>query len=69
MEQTKEELILQIMNLVSEKHELEKQVRDYEGIIKFLTKRENKLQQIETMFKNEPIDLAKLSELVKGDVK
>ena len=68
MEQTKEELIIQIMKLVSDKHELEKQVRDYEEIIKFLTKRENKLQQIETMFKNEPIDLAKLSELVKEDL-
>ena len=55
------------MNLVSEKLDLEKQVRDYEGIIKFLTKRENKLQQIETMFKNEPIDLAKLSKVIKDN--
>ena len=68
MEQTKEELILQIMDLISENHELESQVNNYKKLVKFLTKRENKLQQIETMFKNEPIDLAKLSELVKGEL-
>lgn len=64
MEQTKEELVLQIMKLISEKYDLEKQVRDYESIIKFLTRRENKLQQIETMFKNKEVDLEKLYKLV-----
>lgn len=64
MEQTKEELVLQIMKLISEKYDLEKQVRDYESIMKFLIKRENKLQQIETMFKNKEVDLEKLYKLV-----
>lgn len=63
-EKTKEELILQIMDLISEKYELEKQLRDYEEITKFLIKRENKLQQIETMFKNKEVDLDKLYKLV-----
>lgn len=64
MEHTKEELIMQIMKLISEKYDIEKQVRDYEAIIKFLTRRENKLQQIETMFKNKEVDLEKLYKLV-----
>lgn len=64
MEQTKEELVLQIMKLISEKYDLEKQVRDYESIMKFLIKRENKLQQIETMLKNKEVDLEKLYKLV-----
>lgn len=64
MEHTKEELIMQIMKLISEKYDLEKQVRDYEMITKFLIKRENKLQQIETMFKNKEVDLEKLYKLV-----
>lgn len=33
-------------------------------IMKFLIKRENKLQQIETMFKNKEVDLDKLYKLV-----
>ena len=64
MEHTKEELIMQIMKLISEKYDIEKQVRDYEMIMKFLIKRENKLQQIETMFKNKEVDLEKLYKLV-----
>lgn len=64
MQHTKEELIMQIMKLISEKYDLEKQVRDYEMITKFLIKRENKLQQIETMFKNKEVDLEKLYKLV-----
>lgn len=63
MEHTKEELIMQIMKLISEKYDIEKQVRDYEMIMKFLIKRENKLQQIETMFKNKEVDLEKLYKL------
>jgi hypothetical protein len=59
-----EELIMQIMKLISEKYDIEKQVRDYEMIMKFLIKRENKLQQIETMFKNKEVDLEKLYKLV-----
>ena len=34
---------------------------------KFLMERENKLQLIETMFKNEPIDLKELSKFVRGE--
>ena len=33
--------------------------------IEFLTKRDNKLQQIEQMFQNSIVDLSKLSKLVK----
>lgn len=33
--------------------------------IEFLTKRDNKLQQIEQMFKNGQVDLSELSRLVK----
>ncbi len=33
-------------------------------MIKFFMERENKLQRIETMFKNKNVDLAELSKLV-----
>ena len=33
---------------------------------KFLRERENKLQLIEQLFKNEPVDLSELAKLVKG---
>lgn len=33
--------------------------------IEFLTKRDNKLQQIEQMFKNGQVDLSELSKLIK----
>lgn len=32
----------------------------------FLKKRENKLQLIEQIFKNQPVDLSELAKLVKG---
>lgn len=64
MQHTKEELIMQIMKLISKNYDLENQLRDYEMITKFLIKRENKLQQIETMFKNKEVDLEKLYKLV-----
>lgn len=35
--------------------------------IEFLSKRDNKLQQIEQMFKNGQVDLSELSKLVKGN--
>lgn len=59
-----EELIMQIAQLISEINDLEQQISDYKIIIKFLTRRENKLQQIETMFKNKEVDLDKLYKLV-----
>lgn len=34
--------------------------------LNFLRERENKLQMIEQMFKNEPVDLTELAKLVKG---
>lgn len=34
--------------------------------LNFLRERENKLQMIEQMFANEPVDLTKLAKLVKG---
>lgn len=65
-----EELIMQIAQLISEINDLEQQISDYKIIIKFLTRRENKLQQIETMFKSKEVDLEKLYKLVteKGKV-
>lgn len=59
-----EELIMQIAQLISGINDLEQQISDYKIIIKFLTRRENKLQQIETMFKNKEVDLEKLYKLV-----
>lgn len=59
-----EELIMQIAQLISEINDLEQQISDYKIIIKFLTRRENKLQQIETMFKSKEVDLEKLYKLV-----
>ena len=38
-----------------------------EKLNKFLMERENKLQLIENMFKNEPVDLKELSKLVRGE--
>lgn len=37
--------------------------------INFLRERENKLQLIEQLFKNEPVDLSKLAKIVKGMIK
>lgn len=42
MQHTKEELIMQIAQLISEINDLEQQISDYKIIIKFLTRRENK---------------------------
>ena len=33
----------------------------------FLRERENKLQLIEQLFKNEPVDLSELAKIIKGD--
>lgn len=35
----------------------------------FLRERENKLQLIEQLFKNEPVDLSELAKIVKGMIK
>jgi hypothetical protein len=40
-------------------------IKQLEKLNKFLMERENKLQLIENMFKNEPVDLKELSKLVK----
>lgn len=37
------------------------------GELKFLRQREKKLQMIEHLYANEPVDLTKLAKLVKGD--
>ena len=42
-------------------------VEDLKKQNKFLMERENKLQLIENMFKNEPVDLKELSKLVRGE--
>ena len=64
MEQIKEDFVLQMMDLLKEKEELEKQICDYKIITRFLMKRENKLQQIEMMFKKRQVDLDKLYKIV-----
>ncbi len=55
-------------------HKLEEKIHNQDLLIgslqqenDFLRKRENKLQMIEQMFKNEPVDLSELTKLVKGD--
>lgn len=42
-------------------------IKKLEKMNKFLMERENKLQLIENMFKNEPIDLKELSKLIRGE--
>ncbi len=44
---------------------LEQQIKTLQQENLFLKKRENKLQMIEQLFKNEPVDLSELSKLVK----
>lgn len=41
------------------------EIEQLQNQIEFLTKRENKLQQIEQMFQNGTVDLSELSKLVK----
>lgn len=45
--------------------ELKQCIEQLRHKIEFLTKRDNKLQQIEQMFKNGQVDLSELSKLVK----
>lgn len=47
--------------------EQRKQIRELKKQNKFLMERENKLQQIETMFENKRVILKELKELVKGE--
>lgn len=62
------ELIQELSKLIEKNNELEIELRDYRAIMSFLMKRENKLQRIETMFKNNIIDLKELSKIVKENI-
>lgn len=56
-----------ITNVLEKKNTIENYIYKlmYENI--FLAKREKKLQLIEQIYKNQPVDLQKLSEVVKDD--
>lgn len=60
-------LIIELAKQIEQNDDLEIELQNYKNMIKFFIQRENKLQRIETMFKNENVDLERLSKLVKGD--
>lgn len=60
-------LVSYITKLQNENDDLNEQVIAYETLTKFLIKRENKLEQIETMFRNKDVNLSILSEILKED--
>ena len=55
---------LELAKYIEESDSLEIELQHYKNIVKFFMKRENKLQRIETMFKNKDVDLSELSKLV-----
>lgn len=61
----KQKLILQMADLIKQKNAIQEQLDDYKAINNFLMKRENKLQQIEAMFRNDVVDLSELARVVK----
>lgn len=60
-------LIVKLAEYIKQNDSLEIELQHYKNMVKFFMERENKLQRIETMFKNENVDLERLSKLVKGD--
>ena len=54
------------INLYKDYKEIYYEYERLQKLNKFLMERENKLQLIEKMFKNEQVDLSELSKLVKG---
>lgn len=57
-------LIIELAKYIEENDSLEIELQHYKNMVKFFMERENKLQRIETMFKNKNVDLSKLSKLV-----
>lgn len=58
---------VEYVDVVDRYSECVKRIKHLEKQNKFLIERENKLQLIENMFKNEPVDLKELSKLVRGE--
>lgn len=58
---------VEYVDVVDRYSECVKRIKQLEKQNKFLMERENKLQLIENMFKNEPVDLKELSKLVRGE--
>ena len=67
MDLEKQEMVLKMADLIKQKNVIEEQLNDYKAINNFLMKRENKLRQIETMFRNGVVDLSELSRVVRGE--
>lgn len=59
----------QLIILYEDYKTLYTEIKRLEKQNKFLIERENKLQLIEQMFLNEPVDLSELAKLVKGEIK
>ena len=57
-------LITELAKYIEENDILEIEIQHYKNMVKFFMERENKLQRIETMFKNKNVDLSELSKLV-----
>jgi len=56
-----------ITNVLEKKNAVENYIYKLIYENRFLTKREKKLQLIKQIYKNQPVDLQKLSEVVKDD--
>ncbi|MCI9434053.1 MAG: hypothetical protein HFI86_02090 [Bacilli bacterium] len=57
-------LIIELAKYIEQNDDLEIELQHYKNMVKFFMERENKLQRIETMFKNRTVDLSELSKLV-----
>lgn len=57
-------LIVKLAEYIKQNDNLEIELQHYKNMVKFFIERENKLQRIETMFKNRTVDLSELSKLV-----
>ena len=58
---------VEYVDVVDRYSECVKRIKQLEKQNKFLMERENKLQLIENMFTNKPVDLKVLSKLVRGE--
>lgn len=60
-------LIVKLAEYIKQNDSLEIELQHYKNMVKFFIERENKLQRIETMFKNKAVDLSILNEILKED--
>lgn len=58
------QLIIELAKQIEQNDDLEIELQHYKNMVKFFIERENKLQRIETIFKNRTVDLSELSKLV-----